>query len=117
MNRDIPQCRDTAYIDECVFIDKESKLEVPNIFSPNGDGMNDFFQVEAQTLKTFQGTIINRYGRKVFEWTDWENEDAGWDGRLNGSTKAVPGVYFYVIEAEGFDGQVYKLEGSLHLVR
>ena len=117
MNRDIPECRDTAYLDECVFVDKESKLEYPNIFSPNGDGVNDFFQVKAQTLKSFHGRILNRYGRLVFEWTDWENEDAGWDGRLNGSTKATPGVYYYIIEAEGMDGVEYKKEGTLHLVR
>ena len=117
MNRDIPECRDTAFLDECVFVDKESKLEVPNIFSPNGDGINDYFQVNAQTLKSFHGKILNRYGRVVFEWTDWENEDAGWDGRMNGSTKATPGVYYYIIEAEGYDGAQYPLEGALHLVR
>ncbi|MBQ6276561.1 MAG: gliding motility-associated C-terminal domain-containing protein [Bacteroidales bacterium] len=116
-NRDIPECRDTAYLDDCVFVDKESKLEVPNIFSPNGDGINDFFQVSGQTLKTFHGKILNRYGRVVFEWTDWENEDAGWDGRLNGSTKGTPGVYYYIIEAEGMDGNPYKMEGALHLVK
>ena len=117
MNRDIQECRDTAFLDECVFVDKASKLEVPNIFSPNGDGINDYFQVNAQTLRTFNGKILNRYGRVVFEWTDWENEDAGWDGRLNGSTKATPGVYYYIIEAEGYDGVPYPLEGALHLVR
>ena len=78
-----------------------------------GEIMSEFWQ----TLKTFHGKILNRYGRVVFEWTDWENEDAGWDGRLNGSTKATPGVYFYIIEAEGFDGIPYNMEGPLHLVR
>ena len=117
MNRDLQECRDTAFLDECVFVDKASSLDIPNIFSPNGDGINDYFQVKAQTLKTFHGKILNRYGRVVFEWTDWENEDAGWDGRLNGSTKATPGVYFYIIEAEGYDGNPYNEEGPLHLVR
>ncbi len=116
-NRDYQQCRDTAFLDECVFIDKASKLEVPNIFSPNGDGINDYFQVSAQTLKTFHGTIINRYGRVVYEWEDWETLEAGWDGRLNGSTKGTPGVYYYIIKAEGFDEVVYELEGALHLVK
>ena len=117
INRDIPVCRDTAFLDKCVYVDKESKLEVPNIFSPNGDGINDFFQVNAQTLKSFNGKIVNRYGRVVFEWTDWENEDAGWDGRMNGSTKATPGVYYYIIQAVGNDDVEYNKEGALHLVR
>ena len=116
MNRDIQECRDTAFIDP-ICVDKESSLEVPNIFSPNGDGINDYFQVKAETLRSFNGKILNRYGRVVFEWTDWENEDAGWDGRLNGSTKATPGVYYYIINAEGMDGQPHNKEGALHLVK
>ncbi|MBO4875524.1 MAG: gliding motility-associated C-terminal domain-containing protein [Bacteroidales bacterium] len=116
MNRDIQECRDTAFVDP-ICVDKESSLEVPNIFSPNGDGINDYFQVKAESLDTFHGKILNRYGRVVYEWTDWENEDAGWDGRLNGSTKATPGVYYYIIDAVGLDGHPYNPEGALHLVR
>ena len=117
MNRNIAECRDTAFLDECVLVGKESKLEVPNIFSPNGDGINDYFQVKAQTLKSFHGTILNRYGNVMFEWDDWETEEAGWDGSLYGSTKATPGVYFYVIEAEGLDGVIYSPEGAFNLVK
>ena len=125
MNRDLPECRDTAYLDietpQCapgyIYVDRASLLEVPNIFSPNGDGVNDYFQVHAQTLKKFSGKIVNRYGRVVYEWTDWENMESGWDGRLNGTTKATPGVYYYIIEAEGYDGMEYNPSGPLHLVR
>ena len=118
-NRDIPECRDTAYLDACVFVDKESSLEVPNIFSPNGDGINDYFQVAAQSLKegSFHGKILNRYGRVVFEWENCDDEDAGWDGKLNGSTLATPGVYYYIIEAVGLDDVEYNLQGALHLVK
>lgn len=117
MNRDLPECRDTAFLDKCIFVDKESKLEIPNIFSPNDDGVNDYFQVHAQTLKSFNGKIINRYGRLVYEWTDWETMEAGWDGRLNGSTKATPGVYYVIIDAVGYDGNEYHEQKALHLVR
>jgi len=124
MNRDLPECRDTAYLGletvcggSFIYVDKASSLEIPNIFSPNDDGINDYFQVHAQTLKKFNGKILNRYGRLVYEWTDWEAEDAGWDGRLNGTTKATPGVYYYIIEAEGYDGTTYNPSGPLHLVR
>lgn len=119
MNREIPECRDTAMLDNCVFVDKESKLEVPNIFSPNGDGLNEYFQVSGQSIKTetFHGIIMNRYGQVLFEWSDWENEESGWDGKIKGSTTATPGVYYYIIEAEGMDNTIYNMEGAFHLVR
>jgi gliding motility-associated-like protein len=117
MNRDLPECRDTARLETCVFVDNASKLEVPNVFSPNADGINDFFQVKAQTLRTFSGVIVNRWGRTVFEWTNWEDYEAGWDGKLSGGTDASPGVYYYVITAEGMDDAPYEIQGALHLMR
>jgi gliding motility-associated-like protein len=115
MNRDLPECRDTARLAACLFVDDESKLEIPNVFSPNGDGINDFYQVKAQTLRTFSGQIMNRWGNVVFEWTNWEDYEAGWDGKIRGGSKAAPGVYFYVITAEGIDGIPYDAHGALHL--
>jgi gliding motility-associated-like protein len=117
MNRDLPECRDTAYLQTCIPIDDASKLEIPNVFSPNGDGINDFFQVKAQTLRSFNGMIINRYGRTVFEWTNWQDYEAGWDGKINGGSDASPGVYYFVIKAVGMDDQEYEEQGPLHLVR
>ncbi|MDD3859194.1 MAG: gliding motility-associated C-terminal domain-containing protein, partial [Bacteroidales bacterium] len=116
MNRDLLECRDTAYLETCVFVDDMSKLEIPNIFSPNADGVNDFFQVKAQTLRTFSGMIVNRWGRTVYTWENWQDYEAGWDGTLDGSTKASPGVYYYIIKAEGIDGTPYDKQGVLHLV-
>jgi len=117
MNRDLPECRDTAELEACIFVDDASKLEIPNIFSPNGDGVNDFYQVKAQTLRTFSGVIMNRWGRPVYSWENWEEYEAGWDGKLSGGTLASPGVYYYVIKAEGLDGTPYNEHGALHLMR
>ncbi len=117
MNRDLPECRDTAFLDACITIDKASKLEIPNIFSPNGDGINDYFQVKAQTLKLFNGTVVNRWGVTIFEWTNWEDYEKGWDGKLSGGSKASSGVYYYIINAEGFDGEIYQSNGAFHLMR
>jgi gliding motility-associated-like protein len=117
MNRDLQECRDTAFIDVCIEIDGQSFIEVPNIFTPNGDGINDYFQVTAQSLREFKGIIVNRYGRTVYEWTNWEDEDAGWDGILQGGTEAVAGVYYYVVTAVGSDDEEYEEKGALHLMR
>ncbi|MDA3911618.1 MAG: gliding motility-associated C-terminal domain-containing protein, partial [Bacteroidales bacterium] len=56
------------------------------------------------------------WGRTVFEWTDYENMEAGWHGKLAGGGDAAPGVYYYIIKAIGMDGVEYDLTGPFHLV-
>ena len=102
-------CSDTASFRIEVSI---SSLRVPNVFTPNGDGKNDEFRVAYRSLLTFSGHLYNRWGRKVFAWTDPQK---GWDGTINGQP-ASPGVYFYVIQAEGSDGVKYRLKGDVTLI-
>lgn len=94
-------CKDTASFEVQV---SESFLQVPNVFTPNGDGKNDEFRVAYKSLLEFEGHIYNRWGRRVFSWND---PAKGWDGTINGRP-ASPGVYFYVIQAKGSDGVVYR---------
>ncbi|MGL5894559.1 MAG: gliding motility-associated C-terminal domain-containing protein, partial [Bacteroidales bacterium] len=91
----------------------ESKLEVPNAFSPGNDGINDIFKVAYQSIVRFRGNIFNRWGVKLFQW---EDPSEGWDGEYNGKLVNT-GVYFYLIEAEGSDGKKYKLKGDINLFR
>jgi len=86
---------------------KPSTLDVANVFSPNGDGTNDFFAVSAKSLKEFKISIFNRWGNMVYEHIQTEDkfEWEGWDGTLHGkgNTKCEPGVYYFIIEATGWD--------------
>jgi gliding motility-associated-like protein len=92
----------------------ESELEVPNVFSPNGDGVNDEFRVAYRSLKKFEMVVFNRWGRKVYESSDPAD---GWDGTI-GNTLAAPGVYFYYIRGVGYNAdEVYELKGPIHLIR
>lgn len=91
----------------------ESSLLVPNVFTPNGDLQNDEFRVAYKSIISFQAWVYNRWGRKVFSWTDPQK---GWDGNINGK-KAVPGPYFYVIKATGSDGIKYLKKGDINLLR
>jgi gliding motility-associated-like protein len=116
MNSKMISCRDTSDV-LLLTIDNSSHLNVPNVFTPNGDGINDYFQVDAESLKSFHGEIRNRWGEKMFEWTDWQTFSAGWDGKSKISTNAASGVYYYVIKAKGLDNADYNLEGFLHLIR
>jgi gliding motility-associated-like protein len=90
-----------------------SELEVPNVFTPDGDAFNPGFLVRAVSMRDFKGVIYNRNGRKVFEWTD---PGEGWDGEIDGSP-ASPGVYFYVITGVGWDDREYEFTGPLYLYR
>jgi len=90
-----------------------SIIEVPNVFTPNSDGANDFFGAKAYGLKSFSCIIVNRWGRKVYQWN---NPYETWDGTIN-SNEASDGVYFYIINAVGMDNKNYNLKGSFYLFR
>lgn len=88
-----------------------SDLQVPNVFTPNGDGMNDEFRVQYRSIVEFHCWVYNRWGRLVYEWTD---PAKGWNGTINGRP-APEGAYYYVIRARGSDAdpkQGYKTKGA-----
>lgn len=89
-----------------------SELLIPNVFSPNGDGVNDIWKVSYRSLIEFRCQIYDRHGHQIYHF---ENPDGGWDGK-NGSKFVNPGVYFYVIEATGADGKKYKKSGDINIL-
>jgi gliding motility-associated-like protein len=105
-------CNDTVTL-KIVALDNELKLEVPNVFSPNADQINDQFRVKYNAVKTFQAIVYNRWGKKMYEWTDVA---AGWDGTSNGN-EVPEGVYFYVITATDLKDKVFDKKGSVTLLR
>lgn len=92
----------------------ESKLEAPNIFTPETTpGMNDIWKVGYKSIVRFKCWIFDRYGVQMFYF---DNPANGWDGKYRGKL-VLPGVYFYVIEAKGADGKNYKLKGDINILR
>lgn len=90
----------------------ESRLECPNAFSPNDDGVNDEWKVSYKSIIDFDCHIFNRWGQEMAHLTD---PSQGWDGKYNGKT--VPsGAYYYVITAKGADGHKYKLSGDINII-
>ena len=92
-----------------------SKLDFPNAFSPNGDGTNDIYRAkpEYQSIVEFRAIIYNRWGQKLFEWTD---PDDGWDGTYKGSP-VKQGVYYCHVVAKGADGRRYNIKTDVNLLR
>ena len=93
----------------------ESKLDMPNAFSPNGDGKNDIYRAKSgyQSIIEFHAVIVNRWGHKLYEWDD---PAGGWDGTYNGKDVAQ-GVYFVVVKAKGADGRTYNIRRDVNLLR
>lgn len=74
------------------------ELQVPNVFTPNGDGINDIFRVYDVSITDFHIIIYNRYGEKVHEFKGDIRNWQGWNGKINNSnSNAADGVYYYVI--------------------
>jgi gliding motility-associated-like protein len=94
--------------------DDPSWIIIPNVFTPNGDGSNDFFQINSKGITSFNAKIFDRWGVKMSELTTAQQ---GWDGYTVGGLPAVPGTYYYILKAEGSDGQKYDLTGFLMLIR
>ena len=97
----------------------ESSLKVPNAFSPNGDGINDYFNVyDVKSIVSFNAAIYNRWGQQLYSWgiDKMECEECGWDGTYKGPP-VKDGVYFVVVSARGADGIVYDIKSDVNLLR
>lgn len=106
----------TGIIPVSIDVPNEEML-VPDIFTPNNDGLNDYFNfvpaIKNATLTVLRFQIYNRFGQLVY---DNETPDDGWDGNINGKN-AEPDSYIYMIEAaiEGCANQTF--EGEVLLLR
>jgi len=87
-----------SYSDSLAVNAYEAVIQVPNVFTPNGDDRHDEFRVAYKSLLGFECWVYNRWGRKIFYWSD---PTKGWDGKINGKD-AAEGAYFYVIKATGY---------------
>lgn len=92
-----------------------SRLEMPNAFSPNGDGINDIYKAKSnyQSIIDFHAYIFNRWGQKLYEWNDIND---GWDGKYNGKD-VKDGVYFVLVKATGADGKKYNIKRDVNILR
>jgi PKD repeat protein len=102
----------------------QSKLDIPNVFTPDDDGYNDRFRVESKSLRFVSMEVFSQSGLKVYGFSgegerlkNWE----GWDGKVNNSSvEARPGIYFYIIRAFGWDDIKYDSKayrGFVYLYR
>lgn len=98
-------------LDEC------SNYMLPNVFSPNGDGINDLYRPQRTSyVERVEMTIFNRWGIQVF-YT--EDPDVNWDGKINRTDQlAASGVYYYICDVYEYrltGIEVYALTGFIYV--
>ena len=85
---------------------------VPNTFTPNMDGLNDFFRIKMEDVKDVNLLIFNRWGNLLYE-TDSKSEN--WDGTYNG-IKVSSGTYVYVLSVVFNDGAELNRKGHINVL-
>lgn len=108
-------CADTATREIC--IDPDITLYVPNAFTPDGDGVNDFFFPKGEGIdwSTFHMLIFDRWGNRIYETRDIGKP---WDGSANGGSElAQQDVYAWKISVKDFKGADHRASGHVSLLK
>lgn len=97
------------------------KIYIPNAFSPNEDGVNDYFTIfgaspNVQQINDF--SVYSRWGELVFEAKNFQpnNTQNGWDGTFKGEI-AADGIYIYMVEVLFLDGEIGIYKGDVTLMK
>ena len=116
---DVHGCSDADEV--TVVVDRRKQIYVPNAFSPNNDGINDIFFINAKpgtVARVRSFLVFSRWGETVFEYHNFQPNDPayGWDGSHR--NKALdPAVFAWFAEIEFTDGKVVLFEGDVVLMR
>jgi gliding motility-associated-like protein len=105
-------CTDTLIIR--VEVELTSALSIPNVFTPNSDGLNDLFAFTEEGILEVKAEIYNRWGNKIY---DWNKTGHGWNGITKDGKEAPEGTYFIIVNATGQDGRKYEIAQSFLLIR
>lgn len=101
-----PNPSDNTAVDQKEILD----IKIPNIFTPNGDGANDAFEIRGlEKYAENKLTIVNRWGDMVYQKNNYQNE---WDGN-----SLLDGTYFYILEVRSVTGTWKPLKGYVTLAR
>jgi len=102
---------------DSIWVQDDCYMNMPNVFTPNGDGVNDYFfprSLLTRGLTSFHMQIFNRWGNMLFESNTLDGR--GWDGTYN-NIEQPQGAYVYVIDATFKDGQKEHHQGNVTLLR
>ncbi len=98
-----------VFVSDVMPVSLEDVFEVPNVFTPDGDGINDYFIVRSDGVTPLTVTVFDRTGNIVYKHT---SPVISWDGRNPSGTRVSPGVYYYIITSQE---EIYNKTGFVHI--
>lgn len=105
-------CYDTAA--HLLKVVKNCRVAVPNAFTPNGDGTNDYlYPLNAYKVTSLHFVIYNKLGQILYETKEWTKK---WNGTVNGQLQP-PGVYVWMLQFKDENGKMIFLKGTSVLIR
>ncbi|MCE3277987.1 MAG: domain containing protein [Bacteroidetes bacterium] len=105
-------CADTSCM--TIAVDALDYINIPNVFTPDNDGINDVFYINSAGLKEFQLDVYNRWGTLLFTSTDSKIK---WDGRSSTGVELSDGTYFFILKAVSVTSKDYSTRGFVTLLR
>ncbi|RYZ48975.1 MAG: T9SS type B sorting domain-containing protein, partial [Sphingobacteriales bacterium] len=102
---------------ESMIVRKDCYIDIPNSFTPNGDGVNDYFfprQLLGKSIMAFSMQIFNRWGQKIFDTN--KTDGRGWDGKFNAKDQPT-GVYIYKMSVVLDGNKMENYTGNVTLLR
>jgi len=100
-------------ISRCIHVIGESQIVIPNVFTPNNDGVNDVFKIRSSGLRALSCAIFDRWGLKMYEWN---TPEGFWDGKTKSGT-APDGTYFYILHYTDSGNTSHIDKGFLTLLK
>ncbi|MBE2189304.1 MAG: gliding motility-associated C-terminal domain-containing protein [Candidatus Kapabacteria bacterium] len=115
----LPYCADTFSLQIIVY--DSLLVQIPNVFTPNNDGINDIFSIKVEGVKQIKGIIINRWGNTIYEYSSIISDSPTtinlWDGYTQEGKKVSDGVYYYIIELTDMKDEIKKINGFVHVFK
>lgn len=105
-------CSDTASL--TIRVEDDLIIVVPNVFTPNGDGVNDLFHIKISGAKEAEGYIYNRWGQLMYKW---DALNLSWDGKALNGENCPDANYFYIIKVIDNKDKKHEFPGYTLIVR
>ena len=110
----MPQVENTNESSPSPDTDQELKVVLSNVFTPNGDGTNDYLSIQSEGLQDFSVVILNQANKIVYQSTD---SKFSWDGKLVSGDDAPAGNYIYFVTAKSPTGKSIQQSSTLFIQR